>query len=199
MYKKLKIVGLVILAFGFVNCNKVKEEHKSKFGIFKVLEDGVTVEMNGDIKRSTLKHFNKLESSFPNINRINIKECGGSLDDETNLEMSKKVHKKGIHIHLMDNGLIASGGVDFFVAGTKRTKGKNCKIGVHAWAGDKDVATDYPVGHAFHLQYINYYVSVGFTQKEAEDFYYFTINSAPANSIHWMTDEEISKYKLITE
>ena len=34
------------------------------------------------------------------------------------------------------------------------------------------------------------------TQKEAEDFYYFTLNAAPAESIHWMTDAEIIQYKV---
>lgn len=99
----------------------------------------------------------------------------------------------------MENGLIASGGVDFFLAGIQRTKGTNTKIGVHSWSdGNKD-ATAFPVGHANHLPYINYYVSVGFTQQEAEDFYYFTINAAPAEGIHWVTDAEISKYKILTQ
>ncbi len=104
-----------------------------------------------------------------------------------------------MHIHLMDNGTIASGGVDLFLAGVKRTKGKNCQIGVHSWGGSGETATDFPVGHEYHLPYINYYVEIGFSQQEAEDFYYFTIYSAPEKSIHWMTDEEIEKYNLITE
>jgi len=46
------------------------------------------------------------------------------------------------------------------------------------------------------MAYIEYYISVGFTQKEANDFYYFTLNAAPAEGIHWMTDEEIIQYKV---
>ncbi len=99
----------------------------------------------------------------------------------------------------MDNAEIASGGVDFFLAGVKRTRGKNTKIGVHSWGGDGESATDYPRGHANHLPYIKYYVLIGFTQKQAEDFYYFTIYAAPANGIHWMTEAEIKKYNMITE
>jgi hypothetical protein len=70
---------------------------------------------------------------------------------------------------------------------------------VNYWAGVTVTANDFPVGHANHLPYINYYVSVGFTQQQSEDFYYFTINAAPASSIHWMTTEEIAQYNLITE
>lgn len=66
-------------------------------------------------------------------------------------------------------------------------------IGVHSWATEDDngnpiSATDYPVGHVEHLPYINYYVDVVFTQQEAEDFYYFTINAAAPENMHYMTE-----------
>lgn len=173
------------------------QDAKRKFGIFKVLEDNITVEMDGEIGNSSLKDFTNLVNSFPGITKINIKNCMGSSDDETNLKVSLMIHQKGINIHLMDNGTIASGGVDLFLAGIKRTKGVNTKIGVHSWAGDNATATDFPVGHANHLPYINYYVSIGFTQQQAENFYYFTINSAPASSVHWMTETEIALYNII--
>ena len=169
------------------------------FGIFKVLEDNTTIEMDGTIGSLSLTNFNNLTTAFPNVNKINLKNCDGSSDDEINLQLSLKVHQKNINIHLMDNGEIASGGVDFFLSGIQRTKGSNTKIGVHSWAGDNETATDFPVGHANHLPYINYYVSIGFTQKQAEDFYYFTINAAPANSMHWMSDAEIIQYKVVTQ
>lgn len=154
--------------------------------------------MNGEIKSSSLKKFNKLLTDHPNVNRINIKSCRGSSNDQINLELSALINQKGISIHLLDSGLIASGGVDFFLAGVVRTKGTNTRIGVHSWSGRSKEATDFPVGHENHLPYIKYYVSIGFTQQEAEDFYYFTINSTKANSIHWMTEAEIIQYGILT-
>ncbi len=103
-----------------------------QFGIFKVLEDNKTVEMDGEIRTQTLGHFEQLQANYPNIKTINIKDCGGSLDDEANLKLSLKVHQNDINIHLLDNAEIASGGVDFFLAGIKRTKGNlctNCRTG----------------------------------------------------------------------
>ena len=97
----------------------------------------------------------------------------------------------------MDNGSIASGGVDFFLAGTKRTKGSNTQIGVHSWSDGTNTAIDYVVGHANHFPYINYYKNIGFSQEDAESFYYFTISSATAKSIHWMTESEILKYNIL--
>ncbi len=177
---------------------KSQQDSKRQFGIFTVQADNKTVVMDGDIKTKTLTNFNKLQEKYPNITTINIKNCGGSLDDTANLKLSHKVHQSGINIHLMDNAEIASGGVDFFLAGIKRTRGNKTKIGVHSWGGDGESATDYPKGHKYHLPYIKYYKSVGMSQQQAEDFYYFTIYSAPANGIHWMTEAEIKKYQMIT-
>ncbi len=174
----MKVFKLIFVLWAMsailVACNEKEYDSISrKFGIFTVLADNHTVEMKGEIKSKSLKNFKDLLEVYPDINKINIKECGGSLDDEANLKLSRIVHKKGINTHLMDNGEIASGGVDFFLAGIKRTKGKNTKIGVHSWSGDNgEMASNYPVGHANHLPYIKYYVSIGFTQQQAEDFYY---------------------------
>lgn len=202
--KTILKLGLLALFITITSCTKDDDDNldpNSRIqGIFKVLEGDVTVEMNGVIGGSSLNDFNRLFTAYPNINKVNINQCDGSSDDETNLQLSARVHQLGINIHLMDNGLIASGGVDFFLAGVERTRGSNTQIGVHSWSdGGSTQATDFPVGHANHLPYINYYVSVGFTQQQAEDFYYFTINAAPASGIHWMTEGEISTYNILTQ
>lgn len=190
----LKILAVFFLSVFLTSCGKDKT--KSVFGIFKVIDDK-TVEMNGEIGSSTLDEFNDLIITYPNIKKINIKSVPGSSDDEINLEVSAKVYKRKTAIHLMDGGDIESGGVDFFLAGTSRTKGENTKIGVHSWSDGTKDASDFARDHANHKPYIDYYKTVGFTQAEAEAFYYFTIYAAPSNSIHYMTDEEIKKYKIL--
>lgn len=197
------ILSIALVVFLATSCSKkddktVTNSNSRTFGSFSVLTDNTTIQLNGEISSSSLNDFNRLVLAYPNVKIIHIKQCDGSSDDQTNLQLSKVVHQRKMSIHLMDNGLIASGGVDFFFTGTTRTKGSNTKIGVHSWAAGNGVtATNFPKGHANHLPYINYYVSVGFTQKQAEDFYYFTIHAASANSMHWMTDEEIKKYHLL--
>lgn len=186
---------LVIMTF-LVSCSD--DNDKNDFGIFKVLDD-TAIEMNGDITSKTLKNFNRLIEQYPDIKIINMNQVPGSTDDETNLKVAQRVYDLGIATHIMDGGEIASGGVDFFLAGVKRTKGNDTSIGVHSWEGDGKTAMDFPKGHEYHLPYINYYTSVGFTQQGAEDFYYFTINAAPASGIHWMTDEEIVRYGILKE
>lgn len=198
--KQLTLLGIaVILCLTACKKNNINVSETRQAGIFKVLDGDTAIEMNGVINRSSLDNFNRIIAAFPNVTTINIKNCDGSSDDETNLKLSVLVHQKKINTHLMKDGLIASGGVDFFLAGIKRTKDANTRVGVHSWAGGGQVATDFPVGHAEHQKYINYYVSVGFTQKQAEDFYYFTINAASAENVHWMTDAEIATYNILTQ
>lgn len=176
--------------------NRNASNTQDEFGIFYVIDEE-TVEMEGEISSSTLADFNELLAAYPNIARIEIIECGGSSNDEINLKVSKKVHDSGIHTHLLDDGMIASGGVDFFLAGVKRTIGQHTQIGVHSWSDGQREAKDFPVDHRNHQPYIQYYLSIGFTKKQAEQFYYFTINAAPAESMHWMTENEIEQYNML--
>lgn len=170
-----------------------------KLEIFSLSEDQNAFILNGVINSSALDKFKALHQKFSDIKHIRIINCDGSINDEVNLELAQYIHQNGFDIHLEENGLIASGGTDLFLAGHKRTKGKNTRIGVHSWAGISKTATDFPKGHKHHLPYINYYQSVGFSTKEAEDFYYFTIHSAPADDIHWMSETEIITYKMLTD
>jgi hypothetical protein len=139
-------------------------------------------------------------AGHPGIKTIRMVEVPGSSDDEINLQVSLKVHENGIKTHIVDNGLIASGGVDFFLAGVERTRGTNTQIGVHSWGdGNGNSATDFPNDSPEHLPYIQYYESVGYSSQWSRDFYFFTINAASADNIHWMTETEITQYGLITE
>lgn len=183
----------------FIGCSTEENNtDRTDFGIFSVVNE-TTIEMDGVINSSSLRDFNDLIQAYPEINRINIFEVDGSDDDEINLLVSKRVYDLGISTHLVDEGLIASGGVDFFLSGRTRTKGINTFIGVHSWSDGVNEATDFAVGHPNHMPYIEYYVSVGFTQEAAEAFYYFTINAARAADIHWMTDAELAQYGVLKQ
>ena len=170
------------------------------FDIFTVQPDNETVLMNGEIKSRTLQDFSNMLSGHPGIKLVNMREVPGSNDDEINFQVGVKLRQNGINTHILDNGFIASGGVDLFLAGVKRTRGTNTQIGVHSWSdGAGNEATDFPVDSSEHLPNIQYYANVGYTAQWSRDFYFFTINAASAANIHWMTEAEITQYGLITE
>ena len=201
--KKIKL-GLVVLIMSFfiTSCGSLMNEEIRELEekkIFSVSGDRKTFVLNGVINSSALDEFKDLVANNPQVKQIDIVNCEGSINDDINLKLSQYIHENNFNIRLLKDGLIASGGTDLFLAGHKRTKEQNTKIGVHSWAGDNATATDFPKGHKYHLPYIKYYVSVGFTQQQAEDFYYFTINSASANDIHWMTSGEIKEYNILKQ
>lgn len=200
LYKTLQLGILTIL---ISSCNPFRHEIKEleNATIFTISTNQKAILLDGVINSSAYNAFKLLCEENPTIKQLNIVNCDGSINDDINLKLSKYIYDKGFDIHLNDNGLIASGGTDLFLAGHKRTLGKNTKVGVHSW-GDSNQnikATDFPKGHKFHLPYIEYYQSIGFTKQQAEDFYYFTINSASADDIYWMTKEEIKLYQIVQE
>ena len=83
----------------------------------------------------------------------------------------------------------------FFVAGNRRSIEAGAKIGVHAWSDGTQSATNFPRGSSEHQPYIDYYASMGL--PDPEGFYFFTINAAPPEGIHYMTSEEINRYGLV--
>jgi len=196
MIKSIRVVlFLFVISFFFTSCNNDTES--DDFGIFSS-QDEETVIINGLIDSNIPAYWGSYIAVFPDTNRMIMKDCPGSTDDVANWKAAKMIHAQDITIHLPAEAIIASGAVDLFLSGTTRTREAGSQIGVHAWSdGDDNEATDYPVGHEEHQGAIDYYLDIGFSQEEAEAFYYFTINAAPADDIHWMTDEEIDEYKLL--
>lgn len=188
---------LAISAFVLLNSCQNNEVLPTDFGIFSS-QDATTAIMNGVIGPNTPQHWDNFIAAFPDTKTMIMKDCPGSDDDDANLKAARKIRNQNLSIHLPVDAEIASGAVDLFLSGTIRTRELGSKIGVHAWAGDNNEATDFEMGHANHLPYIDYYVEMGFSQEDAEAFYYFTIHAAVAADIHWMTDEEIEQYKLLT-
>lgn len=187
----LAISAVVLLS----SCQK-EEVLPTDFGIFSS-QDATTAIMNGVIDSNTPQHWDNFIAAFPDTKTMIMKDCPGSDDDDANLQAARKIRNQSLTIHLPTDAEIASGAVDLFLAGTTRTREIGSKIGVHSWSDGTNEATDFEEGHANHQSYIDYYVEMGFTQEEAEAFYYFTINAAAAADIHWMTDEEIEQYKLL--
>lgn len=158
--------------------------------------------LHGTIMTGTPQTVDNFIASFPNVTTLVFMQIPGSDDDDANLVAGQKLRNRG-YLHYLpsvqaypDDAFIASGGVDLFIAGVSRVIDFGAEVGVHAWNDGMNEATDFDMNDPVHLPYINYYVSMGMTQQEAQDFYFFTINAAPAAGIHNMSEAEIVQYKL---
>jgi len=142
--------------------------------------------------------FENLIDDYPNIVLVTFGECPGSRNDESMFRAATLLRNSGIDTHLPANSIIESGAVDFYLAGNTRTRESGSLIGVHAWSDGNNSATDYPIGHSEHQLYIDYYIFCGYSVEDAEELYYFIINAAPPNDIHYMNEEEVEKYQITT-
>ncbi|MCH2223942.1 MAG: hypothetical protein MK066_04165 [Crocinitomicaceae bacterium] len=189
--------SLLFAALLFLTAGCQKTGFLTRYGIFHVKKGETNVAtMDGTIGGRTEKHFDRLIKDYPELEVIVLGNCPGSKNDDVNLKVSKKIYDAGINTYLNADSEIASGAVDLFLAGNKRTIVSGAKIGVHSWSGDGKEADQLAVDDPEHDLYIEYYKSVGFTEQEARDFYFFTINAASASSIHWMTQSEIVQYGM---
>ena len=74
-------------------------------------------------------------------------------------------------------------------------------IGVHSWAAEADDGSliqggDLPRDHAQHQLYIQYYTDINL--QDPSGFYFYTLDAAPAQSIHYMSAEEIARFGIAT-
>lgn len=149
--------------------------------------------MTGVIDSDIGDQLEQLLEEHPQIQTIVMLDVEGSVDDEANLQAASYLRKHGLNTRIPANGVTASGGTDFFLAGVKRIVEQGALIGVHAWAGeDIDDPLTLPKNHPEHQKYLRYYRQMGIPQS----FYWYTLRAAPADDIHWMTEAEILRYRI---
>jgi hypothetical protein len=194
----LKNIGFgCLIAFIGMSLCTCKKGYMDRFGPFYILND-TTVVINGDMGSRVDNQFEKFVNKYPNIKLLIMEECPGSRNDEELFKAAAMLKENSINTHLPPYAIIESGAVDLFLAGTIRTMEEGAKIGVHAWSNGSSSATDYPEGHEEHEIYIDYYISVGYSQQDAEALYYFIINAASPDNIHYLTEQEIIDYNILT-
>ncbi len=162
--------------------------------------EGETAFMYGVIDHTTPEVVQALVDEHPEVTRIVMVDVPGSDDDPANLKASRLVRENGLTTVVPSNGVIASGGVDFFTAGKTRVVEACGKLGVHSWNedgpdGEIILGNEVPRNHESHKMFLDFYREMGIP----EEFYWFTLDAAPSQRIHWMSDEEIVLYGLEKE
>jgi Ca2+-binding EF-hand superfamily protein len=157
------------------------------------VEDDVSY-MHGTIDESTPFRIMELVYYHPEVKTIIMVDVPGSVDDDSSLRASRIVRNHGLNTHVPSDGEVASGGTDFFQAGVSRTCEKGAKFGVHSWSEFGAEGTDYPRDDEVHQMYLDYCDEMGIPQS----FYWYTLDAASADDIHYMTDSELSTFSMLT-
>ncbi len=183
----------------FASKVKVGESMIMGVGSTRFRVQGNRAYLNGTLGKRTFNQVVDLMTSHPEVDTIVEENVPGSIDDETNMETGRLIRKFGLNTHVPADGEISSGGVDLFLAGVKRTLEKGARVGVHSWGtGDPNglTARDYPRDAEEHKAQLSYVTEM--LGESGPDFYFFTLDAAPFDGMHYMTDEEIARWKLTT-
>lgn len=155
--------------------------------------------LSGDLGTVTYSQIKNLISNHPNVKTIVLTNVSGSVNDAVNMHTGRLLHENGFTTKVLSNSDIASGGVDLFCAGKIRIVEKGAKIGVHSWCCVDDLtAIEIPKEHPAHKYQLEYFTMV-LGPENGPDFYFYTLEAAPFDDIHYMTDEEIEKWNIATE
>ncbi|KZN30016.1 hypothetical protein N480_03470 [Pseudoalteromonas luteoviolacea S2607] len=161
--------------------------------------EGSVAEMNGVIGSMIVNTVTQLIKEQPQVRTIVLNQVPGSEDDVANLKAAQMIYDAGLNTELIAQSDIASGGVDFFIAGVRRKIAPGAKLGVHSWGyedsdGNFKSASDLPKDHQEHQRYIEFYEHV--KQKSPKDFYFYTLDAASFDDIHYMTKDELTMWTM---
>ena len=161
--------------------------------------------LEGTINSTTHDEIKRRLDANPNMRMLVFTNVPGSMDDEVNLEAGRLIRSRGLTTYLPSNGSVASGGTDLFLAGARRLVERGARVGVHSWGGGEEgifgllganelEGRDVPKGSPEHRLYLSYYRDLSIP----EDFYWYTLEAASIDDIHWMLKEEMAVYGIYT-
>ena len=184
-------LGLLLLT----GCSLVEYTLLNKMDTTHFQVRGQQLFMDGLINTNTPDQLEEILKNNPALKEVVMLDVPGSVDDEANLVAARMIRQNGLNTRLLGNSEVASGGTDFFASGVERRAAAGARFGVHSWA-DVDGTNGNQVSkdHAQHQLYLNYYAEMGIP----EEFYWYTLGAATAQDIHWMSDGELEKYKIVT-
>ena len=187
----------VCLSVLLSGCNR---EHLARYGPFHVTTDS-TVWFDGGMGSRVDRQFDRLLDNYPHVKTITFSDhCPGSNDDESLYIAARRLRQEGIRTVLNDESVVESGAVDLFLSGFARDIEAGAKIGVHSWSfnwGNDGV--DLPADDPEHDMYLDFYGEMFDDAALGEAFYWFTLNAASSEDIHYMTAEEIDYFQMSSQ
>jgi hypothetical protein len=160
--------------------------------------EGKVATLNGTLGTSTYIQMDELIKT-KSFDTLTFGIVRGSINDAINMHTGRLIRAAKLTTLMPTGGLAHSGGVDLFTAGSQRIFQDGGELGVHSWCcvAGKDAGQLSKTDPAHDAQLTYFREMLGLNKGPA--FYFFTINAAPAASVHKMKRAEMVKYSLVTE
>lgn len=165
----------------------------ARFGPFRVIDATRAAMVDATDARSPAQ-FEAMMAAYPGIAQIDMIDVPGTEDDQANLRLGRMIHARGLVTHVPAGGSVRSGGVELFLAGSRRIADPGSEFAVHAWEDDEGrQAGDYPADAPENRAYIEYYEDMGMPESQARAFYDMT-NSADFDHARYLTDQDMGHW-----
>lgn len=160
--------------------------------------DGTRAIMIGSLDETTPNLVADFIADHPLVDTIVLQFVPGTSNSAVSLNAGRVIRAAGLNTTIPADGAVASGGTDVFLSGVFREVEPGGMVGVHTWQttdGEDNVisGSDLPTSDPRHLIFKNYYREMSIP----EVFYWFAIQAAPAEEIHWMTRQELSEFGVL--
>jgi hypothetical protein len=149
------------------------------------------------VRGSTDSRSHKLVKDFvrenPQVKTLILQAMPGTQDMDTNRRVVMDLRAAGLATHVPADGRIASGAVDWFIAGSPRSIECGAMIGVHSWGtkiGERGDQTLYDGQRGTQRYFLD-------RMGVSPDFYEFTRAAAGPDEIHWLSVDEMLRFGLI--
>jgi len=153
--------------------------------------------VNGDLGTKTYIQVANLIDNHPEVKTLVLQEISGSINDAINMHTGRLIRNAQLTTMVEATSDVNSGGVDLYSSGAQRIYTVGAKLGVHSWCcTDGKAADELGRDHAGHAEQLTYFREMLGVELGPE-FYFFTIEASPFDSVHVMTKEEVDKYLLI--
>ncbi|MGB5076483.1 MAG: alpha/beta hydrolase [Sphingorhabdus sp.] len=165
----------------------------ASFGPFRVVAPD-RVELDGSIESETPSQFKAMLEQHPAIRQIVMVDCPGTGDDIANLLLARMIRKANITTYVPNGGSVRSGGVELFLAGSKRHADPGAEFAVHSWLDEDGMEPeDFAESDPVNQEYVAYYREMGMSADKARAFYALT-NSVAHDEALYLKPRDIAAY-----
>lgn len=195
--KTQQIITAVLL--GVVAMVAIRGAMKPDLGLLKFKVRDNLAYGNGYTDDRSVGVVRDLMKDNPQVDTLVLKRMSGTKDSTRNIILARDIRKRGLDTHLESNSIIASGAVDLFISGKRRTMECGALIGVHSWSiggrGRERISPGdigYDRSQKYHEDFLR---DMGIDPA----FYAFTRAAAEPEDMHYMSVEEINRFGLTSE
>jgi len=166
------------------------------YGPFRILNE-TTAAMVGGTDERTPAAFSAMLRDHPGIATLELVDCPGTEDDRANLRLGRMIRAHGIATHVPNNGWVASGAVEIFLAGVRRLVEPRAEFAVHSWEDDTGRGpNDFSPEAPENRDYIDYYRAMGMSESNAKAFYAMT-NSTPFSRPRHLSASQMAQWSKL--